>query len=56
MTDFQIIQVENGWLVLEGSYQSSGFYKKKWVAHTVADLQELIGKLTTSKPSAEVKE
>lgn len=49
MNDFQILKVENGWIVLEGNFNDQGFYKKKWVAPSVEALKELVGQIADEK-------
>ena len=42
----EILEVENGYVILEGIYQGQNSYERsKWVANSISDLAELVAEL-----------
>lgn len=50
MKTYTILQVQNGWVVLEGeSYRGDGFIRKQWVFETIGALTVWLAKVEWPK-------
>jgi hypothetical protein len=49
MHEWRVIEVENGWIVLDEDPSRQYMTGKKWVAGDIPELKELIGKLAAGE-------